>query len=221
MEDYQDVKYLQKSIDEYILKLEETHRMHRKIQFLLDVRGLLIINKINGDYVEFGVYRGEMMYSAAKILQQNIDRFIGFDTFTGLPKADNNDNESFVFKKKGFMASKKINSEKIMEGYNTILIEGDFREKTIIDKLRNTLQKISILSIDCNWPSSINVALKEAAPYLQNGSIIFFDDYFAGTGHRNVHDMLIKTLSNDMGITFIEFKTYPPSARAFLVEKKD
>ena len=49
---------LQESIGKYIVQLEEGHRLHRKIKFLLDIRGLLVINKIGGEYVEFGVYRG-------------------------------------------------------------------------------------------------------------------------------------------------------------------
>ena len=74
------------SIDAYIDKISEGHRMHRKVKFLLDVRGLLVINKLEGDYVEFGFYRGEMMYAAARILAPRIRRYIGLDTFTGLPK---------------------------------------------------------------------------------------------------------------------------------------
>jgi len=78
-------KDLMKSIDGYIDKIAEGHRLHRKIRFLLDIRGLLVLNKIEGDYVEFGVYRGEMMYAAAKILSPHIHKYIGLDTLDGLP----------------------------------------------------------------------------------------------------------------------------------------
>jgi hypothetical protein len=219
-EDSKNEQELMDSIDSYIEKISEGHRMHRKIQFLLDIRGLIIINKIQGDYVEFGVYRGEMMYSAAKILSPHIRKYIGLDTFTGLPEPVDGDSDVFVFKDKGFMSSPKSVVEKLMEGFDTCLIEGDFRDKATMDKLALATKKIAVLSIDCNWPSSIKVAMEESVRYMQHGTIIFLDDYFAGVNHRNFHDQLLEEFSKNTSWRFIEFSTYPPAARAFLVEAK-
>ena len=210
---------LQESIDRYIVQLEEGHRLHRKIKFLLDIRGLLVINKMEGDYVEFGVYRGEMMYAAARILSPNINKYIGLDTFYGLPIPYKDDQETFVYKTEGFMASPREVAQKLMEQFNAIFIEGDFREKTIIEQLKKEISRISVLCIDCNWPSSIKSAVEESMPFMQHGSIIFLDDYFAGTYHRNIHDEILKKEGRKYNLIFLEFMTYPPSARAYRAEK--
>ncbi len=211
---------LKRSIDQYIEVLEEKHRMHRKIKFLLDIRGLLIINKIEGDYVEFGVYRGEMMYAAATILSPYITRYIGLDTFEGLPAPQENDADLFVFESPGFMASPKETAAAMMHGYPTILIQGDFRQESIMEQFHAQVSSISVLTIDCNWPSSVEAALIASAPYLQPGSIVFIDDYFVGTRYPNFNDPILEKAAEQNRLKFIEFMTYPPSARAFLVEEK-
>lgn len=208
------------SIDRYITQLEEGHRIHRKIKFLLDIRGFLVVNKIKGDYVEFGIFRGEMMYAATKILSHVIEKFIGLDTFEGLPKPREDDERIFVFEKQGFMDSPKKAAEELLENSNFVLIEGDFREKAVSDQLKKEVSKISVLSVDCNWPSSIVASIRESMPFLQHGSAIFFDDYFAGPNQRQFHEKLLKEEGEKHGLAFFEFMTYPPSARAFIVENK-
>jgi hypothetical protein len=210
-----------KQLDDYIIKLEEGHRMHRKIKFLLDIRGLLVINKMTGDYVEFGIYRGEMMYSAAKIIGKWINRFIGLDTFAGLPKPLEGDDKLFVFESWGFMACPKVRVEEIMKGFNTLLIEGDFRDGDVTRTFREQAKTISVLTIDCNWPSSVEAALHMSAPYLRSGSIIFIDDYFVATKYPNFNDPILKEVTCKNGFRLVEFMTYPPSARAFIVEAQD
>lgn len=209
------------SIDAYIGKISEGHRMHRKIKFLLDIRGLLVINKLEGDYVEFGVFRGEMMYAAAKILAPRIKQYIGLDTFTGLPKPQEKDKELFVFESEGFMASPKEFAAEIMQNYKTALIEGDFRDSAVQNRFSATAGTISVLAIDCNWPSSVEAAVNISAPLLQNGSIVYFDDYFVATRHPNFNEPIMERAEQEHGIKFVEFMTYPPCARAFLAEHKE
>ena len=210
---------LKQAIDIYIDKLSEGHRLHRKIKFLLDVRGLLIVNKIEGDYVEFGVYRGEMMYAAARILSPHIRKYIGLDTFAGLPKPCEKDSEIFVFESPGFMASPREVADTMMSGFNTTLIEGDFRLKEVQRKFKASVSKISIVTLDCNWPSSGEAAMNIIAPFLQNGSIVFNDDFFVGTRYSNFNGPILKQISQEYALKFVEFMTYPPAGRGFIVEK--
>ena len=209
---------LMQAIDTYIDKMSEGHRLHRKIRFLLDIRGLLIINKIQGDYVEFGVYQGEMMYAAAKILSPHIRKYIGLDTFTGLPRPHKEDTELFVFESAGFMAAPREAAETVLSGFDTTLIEGDFRRKKVQEKFKGEVSKISVLTIDCNWPSSMRAALLVSYPFLQSGSIVFIDDYFVGTRQANFNDKVLNEITEQSKLRFKEFMTYPPCARAFLVE---
>ena len=206
------------AIDAYIEKISEGHRLHRKIKFLLDIRGLLIINEIQGDYIEFGVYRGEMMYAAAKILSPHIRKYIGLDTFAGLPEPHEGDAEIFVFESQGFMAALREVAERMMSGLNTALIEGDFRQKEVQEKFRAEVSQISVVTIDCNWPSSVRAAMTVSYPFLQSGSIVFIDDYFVGTRQANFNDKILQEITERSNLRFIEFMTYPPCGRAFLVE---
>ena len=215
-----EVAELRRLLDTYIERISEGHRMHRKIRFLLDIRGLLIINKIEGDYVEFGVYRGEMMYAAAKILSPHIRRYIGLDTFTGLPEPVAGRDEAFVFEKPGFMGSPKAMAEAMMEGYDAVMIEGDFREGDVRRQLAAETSKISVVSIDCNWPSSVEAAVRMCVRHLQCGSIVYMDDYFVGTRKPNFNEPIMRRATEQSGLRFVDFQTYPPCARAFIVEVK-
>ena len=209
---------LMQSIDRYIEKVSEGHRLHRKIRFLLDIRGLLVINKIQGDYVEFGVYQGEMMYAAAKILSPHIHKYIGIDTFAGLPEPQREDTETFVFESEGFMAVPREVAETMMSGFNTTLIEGDFRQEEVQERFRAEVSRISVVTIDCNWPSSVRAAVNLSCPFLQSGSILFIDDYFVGTRQANFNDKILNEITEHSNLRFKEFMTYPPCGRAFIAE---
>jgi len=211
---------LMQSIDTYTNKISESHRLHRKIKFLLDIRGLLIINKIQGDYVEFGIYRGEMMYAAASILSPHIKKYIGLDTFAGLPEPHEKDTTHFVFESQGFMSAPQKFAENMLSGYNIKLIKGDFREQEISRKFKPEVSKISVLVIDCNWPSSVEAALTLSAPFFQSGTIIFIDDYFIGTRYPNFNNPILLKIAEKYDLKFIEYMTYPPCGRVFLVEEE-
>ena len=216
----ESVMDLKQSIDGHIERISEGHRLHRKIRFLLDVRGLLIINKMQGDYVEFGVYRGEMMYAAARILSPHIGKYIGLDTFTGLPEPHEGDAESFVFEKPGFMESPKEAAQAMMAGFEAAFIEGDFRDQRVQQELAGEVGRISVASIDCNWPSSVQAAMRMCRAYLQCGSIVYLDDYFVGTRRSNFNESILRETTEKSGLLFKDFMTYPPCGRAFIVEAK-
>jgi len=105
--------------------------------------------------------------------------------------------------------------------FKTVLIEGDFRDSAAQNKFTAAAGPISVLSIDCNWPSSVEAAITASAPLLQGGSIVYFDDYFVATRHPNFNEPIMKRAGEKHGIKFVEFMTYPPCARAFLVERKE
>jgi len=177
-----------------------------------------VINKMKGDYVEFGVYRGEMMYAAARILSPNMRTYIGLDTFAGLPSPQDDDADLFVFEDTGFMRAPRDMAGSLLSGFPTTLIEGDFREESVLDAFRASVSQISVLTIDCNWPSSVRAALVASGPYLQPGSILFIDDYFVATRAANFNDAVLREVSQSQAIRFVEFQTYPPCARAIIVE---
>ena len=89
----QESNRLAANIRNLCIELEQKSYMHRKVQFLLDIRGYLKLNSIKGNYVEFGSYKSEFQYAAYNILENIdvIDNYIGLDTFTGEPKLTKSD----------------------------------------------------------------------------------------------------------------------------------
>lgn len=192
--------------------------MHRKAKFLLDVRGLLIINKMEGAYAEFGVFRGEMMYAASKVFGGNISKYFGFDTFEGLPEPKGKDSKTFVFEEVGFMKCPEDEVSELMSGTEFELIKGDFREEAIKTNINSSLEKLSVISIDCNWPSSVEASLELCLPQAQNGTILYFDDYFVGTRDGDYTKRIMDKFESDLGVKFHFFNSYPPCARAYVIE---
>ena len=210
---------LRAAVSAAIDELQEKHRLHRKIRFLLDVRGLLVINRLAGDYAEFGIYRGEMMYAASRVLGALVGRYIGLDTFAGLPTPAREDGEHFVFEREGFMAADRDLVEGVMAGAPCTLIEGDFRDAAVVRQFQSVAGDVAVASIDCNWPSSVEAALHAVAPHLRCGSIVYLDDYFTATRRPNFHRVIFEELEQRHGLALMEFMTYPPCGRAFLVER--
>jgi len=218
----QKIDEITQDLDALARSLDHKHRQQRKIQFLLDIRGYFIVNKIIGTYAEFGLYRGEMMYSAHKILKpsQCITQYIGLDTFTGEPSLTDKDQSSNPFLKVGdFLSDYEITRQFLTDhiGSHVRLIKGDFRIEDVRTKF-STVMDIALCVIDCNLLSSIEAALQMAIPKMVPSSVLFMDDYFINMGEGKCEtETLLKDICAANKRRLIEYKTYPPCSRAFLL----
>jgi hypothetical protein len=160
--------------------------------------GHIFNNHLRGDYWEFGVYKGDSMLISSKQHQKfkfwnesqlksnepwrvklakdylaYEPKFIGFDTFFGLP-ANNEKNSNFD---EGNFASSlesvKSKLEKVINKNSLKLVQGDF---TKLQYYPSSLP-IAILYIDSDLYESALAALKLSEPYLQIGSVILFDEF--------------------------------------------
>lgn len=120
------------------------------------------------DYMEFGVASGSSFRWWVEKNKNANSRFHGFDTFTGLP-------EDWGPFKKGDMASD-----------NKILSINDSRCKFHRGLFQQTLPgffqsyqkgKRKIIHMDADLYSATLYVLSSITPYLQNGDIIFFDEF--------------------------------------------
>ena len=96
-----------KKIKKNISKLDVSYSHERKLRFLLDIRGYFIVNKIKGNYIEFGSFLSEMQIASFLILNKtnSIINFFGVDLF----KKFNNFNSNYSDLKKIFeKISKKL-----------------------------------------------------------------------------------------------------------------
>ncbi len=139
-----------------------------------------------GDYCEFGIFKGYSFWHAQHIaVQQEFFqmRFFGFDSFSGLPEigqVDQTSNDEF------YQGQYSCSKQQVVENLNskgidwqrTFLEEGYF-DKTLIAETGKRLQlsQVSIALIDCDLYSSTVEVLNFLTEILQDGSILLFDDW--------------------------------------------
>ena len=149
------------------------------LDWLIKARG----GKLNGAYLEFGVCTGSSMIALQRALEsrKNINlKFIGFDSFEGLPdNAANQDNG--VWKAGSFMSEKSRTEVRLQEnGIDAHLVEGWFS-----DTLNNdTRQKLEIgstplIMVDCDIYTSAKEALEFSISHISGPTVILFDDWYS------------------------------------------
>ena len=160
--------------------------------------GHIFNNHLRGDYWEFGVYNGDSILISykqhqkfkywnesqlksnepwrvklAKNYSDYEPKFIGFDTFSGLPS---NNEKNLNFDEGNFASSiefVKSKLEKVINKNSLNLVKGDFTKL----QFSPSSLPIAILYIDSDLYESALAALKLSEPNLQIGSVILFDEY--------------------------------------------
>jgi Macrocin-O-methyltransferase (TylF) len=163
--------------------------------------GIQMINQVHGDYLEFGVFKGDRLiqaYETANFLTKRIRsgkdpylskastsnleamRFFGFDSFQGLPKAsaiDVAEGQETWIGEGGFSASlaevTTLMPRKGLESNRIRLVKGWFND-TLNDatKQQHALKSASIVYVDCDYYESAVPALEFITDLLVDGSIV-------------------------------------------------
>ena len=142
----------------------------------LDVHKMLASKIVNSNeeivFLEFGVLRGQTFLIWVEQNTNPNSRFVGFDTFTGLPE------DWGSIKKGSFSAFGKIPDIKDMRV--------DFQIGLIQDTLPNFAKNLSkgkrkIIHIDVDLYNATLITLIHLNPFLGKGDIIIFDDFFSIT----------------------------------------
>ena len=158
-------------------------------------------NRLKGDIVECGVWKGGNLFLSKKINDlYNIKRkYYGFDTFDGMPPPGkyedlklkkiykNNQFNWVIVPKEDVKNFAKKNFKNISEFR---FIKGKV-EKTLKDK-KNLPKKISLLRIDTDWYDSTKVELDILYPKLIKGGILIIDDYGDMKGAKKAVDEFFK-----------------------------
>lgn len=140
----------------------------------------------DGDYFEFGVFKGYTFWYAQKMASQfglNHMRFFGFDSFNGLPEITQPDQTSHnefyqgQFRCSKHQVKKNLNAKGV-DWSKTFLIEGYFDTSlTQETKEKYSLDKASIALIDCDLYASTVDVLEFLEDLLADGTILMFDDW--------------------------------------------
>jgi len=203
-------------------------------------------NQIEGDYLEFGVWRGysfapafhaitrnrknhfELGYDTAEYLswKNNDPHFYAFDSFEGLPGGESEkrmadyDEGSYACSEKDFLQNL---SDREVDMSKVTPIKG-FYDKTCSDetKRKHNIKKVAVVMIDCDLYESTVPVLKFLTDVVQQGTIIIFDDWFRFQGNPQHGEQLAckEWLESNPHFELIEFWRQGPQAVSFIVNMK-
>ena len=141
---------------------------------------------VEGDYYEFGVFKGYSFWHAQHIAGQlgfYHMRFFGFDSFAGLPDVTQIDQTQHnEFYKGQYSCSRKqveknLN-QKGVDWERTHLIEGFFADSlTNETKEKFGLNQVALALIDCDLYASTVEVLSFLDGMIADGTILMFDDW--------------------------------------------
>lgn len=120
-------------------------------------------------YLEFGVYRGKTIKWWVNKNKNNQSRFIGFDTFTGLPE-----NWTLNKSKGYFFANGQLPD---VSDHRVEFYKGMFQQ-TLPNFIKSfSFDKRTIIHLDADLYSSTLFVLNLTVPYLNPGDILIFDEF--------------------------------------------
>ena len=135
------------------------------------------IDKVKGDYCEFGCFTGACLNHALNFYKLNMPNrkmnFYGFDSFEGFPEELHSEFSSDQFTP-NFNLVKKLE----IKHKNCSIIKGFFSDTLHNEEIKKKIQNISVAFIDCDLGLSAVPVFEFIKTRLQNGSFIMIDDYF-------------------------------------------
>ena len=149
-----------------------------------------------GDYCEFGVYKGYTFLHAQRVAEQigaPEMRFIGFDSFEGLPELRDKDvvaGRAQPFYKGQYAASLDyVRSQLDRRGVDwrrTFLVPGIFRVSFGSDRVRELkIDRVAVALVDCDLYSSTVDVLAFLDSRLVDGAVVIMDDWKSYGGRED------------------------------------
>ena len=166
--------------------------------------------KINGDFVECGVFTGGNIMILKKLIEQNnLQRNIyAYDTFEGMTNPT-----SYDIKIDGTIASEKYLKKDNWSSCSLDKVKKNFAEMKlglnninfIKGKVENTLKisknlpkKIAILRLDTDFYESTKTELEYLYPLVVDGGVLIIDDYGSWLGSKKATDEYFSNKINFM-----------------------
>src|SRR5271170_7260006 len=136
------------------------------------------------DFWEFGVFRGESLFGWLNHISHPDSRFVGFDTFTGLPerwRATELEGAFNVYGKIPETNDARCSFE-----------VGLFQESLLPFASRHDFSRRLVIHLDADLYSSTLFVLTTLARYFKPGDIIFFDNFICSTDEFRAFDDFVK-----------------------------
>lgn len=181
----------------------------KRIFYLYFSVNYIIKNKIPGEIVECGVWKGGSVMAIVFTLLKNKNknkRIFLYDTFMGMTKPS----------KKDYMLKSNISAKNLIEQNEYLRCIANLSEvknniyktnypkknfEIVIGDVKKTLKKvypkkISLLRLDTDWYDSTKVELEVLYPKLSKGGILIIDDYKTWGGCKKAVDEYFKKRKN-------------------------
>lgn len=215
--------------------MEREDAWDRALQFVLK-------NDLRGDIHEFGCYRGRsltFLFKRADALQREwrsnfIDKFFAFDSFEGMPRPAAEDVlDGFNYALGRLVQGGAACSEEAFRANllaaefdlaRLVVVKGFYSESLSRADTTELMQgsRCAILHIDCDFKSSATAALDFMGPYLQDGCVVLFDDWFLFRGRPDKGvQHAFQTWLPRSGYTASHYFTYSWCGNAFILHRRE
>jgi hypothetical protein len=173
---------------------------------------LIAAEKVEGDYLEFGVFAGFSFIRSFQIIKavflqhqrlhegrtkedaleirrnwENM-RFFAFDSFQGLPELEGVDKQTSDFAEgkyayaEGYFRQNLVKADVALDKVR--IVPGWFNETCTAETIsKHAMKNASIIHVDCDLYASAKTVLEFIKPLLNDGTIIVFDDWYTFRGN--------------------------------------
>jgi O-methyltransferase len=202
-------------------------------------------NQIEGDYLEFGVYRGDSFAAAYHALMRHRDsvspsdvdsqefkkwkaalpRLFAFDSFEGLPSGPGARQLDYCPGAYGCSEAEfKSNIAKARVDLDRVVTVAGFYDRTLgpETKKQHRLTKAAVVMIDCDLYESTVPVLDFITDLVGQGTVIIFHDWFRFKGSPDYGEQKAcrEWLARNPHLELIEHWRQGPQAVSFLVNLK-
>src|SRR5271168_894492 len=136
------------------------------------------------DFWEFGVFRGESLFTWLNIISHPDARFVGFDTFTGLPERWRATEVEGAFNVHGRIPQTSDQRCRFEAGL--------FQDTLLAVAARHDFSRRLVDALRAELYSSTLFVLSTLAPYLRHGDIIFFDNFICSMDEFRAFEDFVK-----------------------------
>lgn len=214
----------------YLPKFQELMQYSRKEAMLSTCLEYAHLAEVRGDYLEFGMWKGGSMIAAyhfSKRFGSMSDmRFFGFDSFEGIPSLSVNKREAKAFPPGSFSAGLAevrrnlidadvdMSRVELVPGWYSDTLNHETEEKF-------SLRAVAIVNVDCDVYESTVPVLAFVEPYLVDGSIIIFDDWYCFANREKLGEQKAfkEWLKRSPHLKATPYKEFGWDGKAFIINR--
>jgi O-methyltransferase len=199
-----------------------------KFRHILEAVNYIRVAQLPPTFFEFGCHSGRTFAAgleAASHLGVSLDAY-AFDSFQGLPETTREVDGIF---EAGSFATSRQEFERIISRRTGVrlradqVIEGYYVDSLTPELARRLPEEVGIVHIDVDLYSSTRTLLAFVRPFLANGTVLLFDDWFCFPPGREMGERRAATefLAEHPTIELIEWKAYSTFGMSFFVALTD